>query len=316
VSTDQITAPTDIARDRFGRPLVIPPGGGPRVAYRRTTTFGGVLDDQSGLTRWKQRMLAIGISQRPDLVLAAASADPADKKQLDEIVDKATEHATAAATTGTSLHALTERLDRGQKLGHVPAPYGDDLKAYEAATSGIEWVDVETFRVLDGWKVAGTADRIGRINGALVVADIKTGSIDYAAKFAMQLACYARSLPYDIATDTRGPAQTELNLDYGLIVHLPAGQGHCALYRVDLAKGWAGCLLAHQVWEWRGTKGLLELTDETNGIEPTFVDRAAAADSVEELRELWREATRDGAVTEEFLAVGHARKKQLENGDG
>jgi hypothetical protein len=315
VSTAQIAAPTDIARDRFGRPLVIPPGGAPRVAYRRTTTFVGALEDQAGLTRWKLRMLAIGISQRPDLVLAAASADPADKKQLDEIVDRATEHATAAATTGTSLHALTERLDRGQKLGHVPAPYGDDLKAYGAATASIEWVDVETFRVLDGWKVAGTADRIGRINGALVVADIKTGSIDYPAKFAMQLACYARSLPYDIATDTRGPAQG-LNLDYGLIVHLPAGEGRCQLYRVDIAKGWEACLLAKKVWDWRSTKGLLELADETTPLTPTFVDRAAAADSVGELRDLWREAKREGVADDEFVAVCRARKKQLENGDG
>jgi hypothetical protein len=148
------------------------------------------------------------------------------------------------------------------------------------------------------------------------VADIKTGSVDYPHKFAMQLACYARSLPYDIATDTRGPAQTELNLDYGLIIHLPAGEGRCQLYRVDIAKGWEACLLAKKVWDWRSTRGLLELADETSPLTPTFVDRAAAADSVDELRDLWREATREGAVTEEFLAVGHARKKQLENGDG
>ena len=139
-------------------------------------------------------------------MLAAAAADPADNR-LDEIVEKAVEHSTAAATTGTSLHALTERLDRGQKLGAVPEPYGADLKAYEKATAGIEWTDIETFRVLDGWRVAGTADRVGRIDGTLVIADIKTGSIDYPLKFAMQLAVYARSLPYDIGTDTRGAAQ-------------------------------------------------------------------------------------------------------------
>ena len=36
-----------IPRDRWGRPLVIPPGGGKkRVAYRRVTTFVGVLEDR------------------------------------------------------------------------------------------------------------------------------------------------------------------------------------------------------------------------------------------------------------------------------
>jgi hypothetical protein len=247
-TADQFTVP-DIPRDRFGRPLVVPPGGGKkRVAYRRTTTFVGALEDTFALQLWKQRQVAIGMGQRPDLVLAAAATDPADKDKLDEIVRRATEHATASATNGTSLHSLTERMDRGQKLGRVPEPYPADLAAYQEATAGIEWIAIEDFRVLDAWLVAGTADRIGRVDGALVVADIKTGSIDYPHKMAMQLACYAHSLPYDIGTDTRGVAQ-ELDLKHGLISHLPAGEGRCDLYRIDLDKGWQACLLAAQVWE-------------------------------------------------------------------
>jgi hypothetical protein len=306
--------PADIQRDRYGRPLVVPPEGGKRAPYRRTTTFAGALEDTYALQLWKQRQTAIGMSQRPDLVLAAAATDPADKERLNEIAEKATEAAlaSAAATTGTSLHALTERLDRGQKLGVVPEPYGADVKAYEKATAGIEWTDIETFRVLDGWRVAGTADRIGCINGTLVVADIKTGSVEFPHKMAMQLACYARSLPYDIATDTRGPAERGLNLDYGVIIHLPAGEGRCQLHRVDIAKGWQACLLAKKVWDWRAVKGLLEPIDETTSSAPTFVDLAAAADTLEELREVWRKANREGAATEEFLAACHARKKQLE----
>ena len=96
-------ATADIRRDRFGRPLVVPPGGGPRVAYRRTTTFVGALEDTYALQQWKQRQVAIGLGQRPDLVLAAAATDPEDKDRLNEIVEKATEHATASATTRTPL---------------------------------------------------------------------------------------------------------------------------------------------------------------------------------------------------------------------
>jgi hypothetical protein len=254
--TDPVT-PTDIRRDRYGRPLVVPPDGGPPVPYRRTTTFSSALEDTHGLQLYKLRQAVFGMGQRQDLVLAAAATDPTDKDKLDEIAEKATEHAlaSAAATTGTSLHALTERLDRGQKLGRVPEPYGADLKAYEKATAGIEWTDIETFRVLDGWRVAGTADRVGRVNGVLVVADIKTGSIDYPHKMAMQLACYARSLPYDIATNTRGPAQLGLNLNYGIIIHLPAGEGRCQLHRIDIAKGFDACLLAEKVWDGGESRG-------------------------------------------------------------
>jgi hypothetical protein len=292
---------------------VVPPDGGPRIPYRRTTTFAGALEDTYALQLWKQRQVAIGMGQRQDLVLAAAAADPDDKDRLDEIAEKATEHAlaSAAATTGTSLHTLTERLDRGQKLGHVPEPYGADLKAYEKATASIEWTDIETFRVLDGWRVAGTADRVGRINGVLVVADIKTGSIDYPHKMAMQLACYARSLPYDIATDTRGPAPLGLNLHYGIIIHLPAGEGRCQLHRIDIAKGFDACLLAKKVWDWRGIKGLLAPIDETTNLTPTFIDLAHAAGSVEELRGVWRKAKDAGVLTPDFLAACEERRAQF-----
>jgi hypothetical protein len=305
------STPAEIPRDRYGRPLVLLPGGGKRTPYGRTTTFAGALDDTFALQLWKQRQVAIGMGQRPDLVLAASATDPGDKNRLNEIVEKATEHATASATTGTSLHALTERLDRGQKLGAIPEPYGADLKAYEKATAGIEWTDIECFRVLDGWQVAGTADRIGRIGGVFVVADIKTGSIDYPQKFALQLALYAHSLPYDIATDTRGSAQLDLSQHYAVIIHLPAGEGRCQLYRVDIAKGWDACLLAKKVWDWRATSGLLELVDEITGLELTLVDLAAAADSVEELRQVWRKAKGDGALTEDFLAICEERHRQL-----
>jgi hypothetical protein len=309
----ELSAPTDISRDRYGRPLVIPPDGGPRVPYRRTTTFVGALEDTCGLQLWKMRQVAVGLGQRDDLVLAAAATDPEDKDRLDEIAEKATEHAlaSAAATTGTSLHALTERLDRGQKLGRIPKPFDVDLKAYEKVTAGIEWTDVETFRVLDGWRVAGTADRVGRINGALVVADIKTGSVDYPHKMAMQLACYARSLPYDIATDTRGSAQPGLNLHYGIIIHLPAGEGRCQLHRIDIAKGWDACLLAKKVWDWRAVKGLLEPVDETTNLTPSFVDLARAASSIDELRGVWRQAKDAAALTPDFLASCEERRAQF-----
>jgi hypothetical protein len=304
-------ATADIRRDRFGRPLVVPPGGGPRVAYRRTTTFVGALEDTYALQQWKQRQVAIGLGQRPDLVLAAAATDPEDKDRLNEIVEKATEHATASATTGTSLHTLAERLDRGQKLGAVPEPYPADLEAYEKATAAIEWTDIETFRVLDAWRVAGTPDRVGRINGELVVADIKTGSVDYPHKMAMQLAVYARSLPYSVSTDARGPAQTGLNLNYGIIIHLPAGEGRCRLHRINIAKGWDACLLAKRVWDWRAVKGLLEPVDEISDLAPTLVDLAHGAATIEDLREVWRQAKHADALTPDFLAACEERRAQF-----
>lgn len=308
---------TEIPRDRWGRPLILPPNGGKRVAYRRTTTFVGCLEDTYNLMAWKNRQVAYGMGQRKDLVLAAAAADPTDKRKLNEIADKATEHAqaSASATTGTALHALTERVDRGQPLGFVPHEYQDDLKAYEKATAAIEFTAIETFRVYDRWQVAGTADRIGRDKrGRLRVFDIKTGSIDYAHKMAMQLAMYARSVPYDIATDKRGEPEDGLDLNTGVIIHLPAGEGRCELYEVDIAKGWGACMIAHQVWDWRATKGLTEIyePDADAPTPPTWESLIRGAQDLDNLRRIWLRAKQCGDLTESLRAMCTERSRELQ----
>ncbi len=310
----------ELPRDRYGRPLVLPPTGGKnakRVAYRRTTTFVGCLDDMNGLLKWQARQVAYGMGQRKDLVLAAAAADPSDKKKIGEIADKAAEHAKGvagdAAETGTALHSLTERIDRGLPLGVIPAEYKADIEAYRKATEHIEFSEIETFRVHDQWQVAGTADRIGTLRGRSMIMDIKTGSIDYPHKMAMQLALYARSVPYDIATDTRGSDAEPVDLTRGIIIHLPAGQGRCDLYEIDIAKGWGACLIARQVWDWRGTKGLTEIVDPhvPPPEPPTWESLASAAATVEDLRLIWKRAKECGAMTDALAALLTARSREV-----
>ena len=307
----------EIPRDRWGRPMVMPPKGTKRVAYRRATTFVGCLDDTNGLMKWMSRQVAYGMGQRKDLVLAAAAADPADKKKIGEIAEKASEHAKGvagdAAETGTALHSLTERIDRGLPLGVVPQEYQADIEAYRKATESITFAGIETFRVHDEWKVAGTADRIGIIHGRPMIMDIKTGSIDYPHKMAMQLAMYARSVAYDIATDKRTPDPEPIDLNRGVIIHLPAGQGRCDLYEIDIARGWGACLIAKQVWDWRGRKDLTTLIDPTQ--EPagpaTWESLIAGADSVDRLREIWKRANDLGQLTRELKAAAMVRSGEL-----
>lgn len=336
----------DIPRDRWGRPMVMQPGGKKRLPYRRTTTFVGVLDDMNGLMKWKSRQVALGMGQRKDLVLAAAAARPDDKKTLGDIAEAAAEHAksSSAATTGTALHTLTERIDQGETIGEIPAEYQADLDAYRAATEHIEWVGIESFRVHDDWQVAGTADRIGRFPGddRLRIFDIKTGSIDYPGKMCMQLAMYARMTPYDITTDTRTADPGEVDLNTGIIIHLPAGQGVCTLHEIDLMKGWGACLLARQVWDWRSTKGLThqigterkstweiaqrrnDKTDRRDAFTQTFfgqnfdeytesLGEAAILDagSVEQLRDIWRELKENNRLTPRIKSIAEKRAEEL-----
>lgn len=307
----------DIPRDRWGRPMIMPPRGTRRVAYRRTTTFVKALDDMSGLMKWQARQVTLGMGQRKDLVLAAAAADPTDKRKLGEIADKAAEHAKGmsgdAAETGTALHKLTERIDRGEKVGVIPAEYKADIDAYRRATEHVDFAAIETFRVHDDWKVAGTADRIGLIDGRPMIMDIKTGSIDFPHAMAMQLAMYSRSVPYDIATDTRGADPKPVDLNYGVIIHLPAGQGRCELYEIDIAKGWGACLIAKQVWDWRGRKDLTRLIDPAaqRPGPATWESLIAAADTTDRLREIWRRANELGELTSELKAAAKVRSQEL-----
>ena len=56
-------AELEIPRDRYGRPMVVPPKGGKPVPYTRTTTVAGSLDDGTGLVAWKLRMAAAGLTE-------------------------------------------------------------------------------------------------------------------------------------------------------------------------------------------------------------------------------------------------------------
>ena len=292
----------DVQRDRFGRPLVVPPEGGRPMAYTRCTTYVGVLEDTYNLSRWQQRMVALGMADRPDLVLAAG-AHRDDKVELNRIVDQALDaaQARAAAGVGTSLHKLTEQLDRGQIPGPVPEAYRADLDAYAAATANLEMVGIERFTVLDELKIGGTHDRTVRYQGRTYIADIKTGSIEYGAlKIAMQLAVYSRSVLYDPATRERTPL--EVDQDRAIVIHLPAGRGRCELHWVDIAAGWEAVQVATQVRQWRRRRDLFTpLADVPAEI--------AAASTVDDLMAVW--ARHQTAWTDDLTALAAARKAEL-----
>jgi hypothetical protein len=245
-------------RDQFGRPLVIPPGGGKPVAYRRCTTFIDVLSDTHQLGLWKQRQVALGLSARPDLLMKVATAK-GDKRSLDASCAAAMEAAgsSAKATIGTALHTLTEAIDRGEEPLIPPtAEARADIDAYRKAVEGWRMEAIEVFVVNDELKVGGTFDRIVGLGSMRFIADLKTGGLDFAeSKIAMQLAVYAHSQNYNPETGERTPL--DVNRERGLVIHLPAGEGKCAFKWADLKAGWEGAQLAAQVWAWRARKGLL-----------------------------------------------------------
>lgn len=273
---EQLVGPRpDFDRDRWGRPLVAQPDG-TRKPYTRCTTLVGAAEDMFNVNRWERRMVALGLADRKDLLLAVA-AHREDKTRLNKLCEEAKGAArgSAAATTGTAIHALTELVDSGRPLPTLPDDVTRSLDAYTEATADLKAIAIEQHLVNDRYQVAGTADRIVSYHGHRVVMDLKTGStIELGiGKIAGQLATYARSVAYDVADDTRG-APHGASVHWGLIVHLPANRpGVCELVWVDLLAGWSWvhtCLdvCAKRAWHYR------QLTRGFNGDGPPPDDEA------------------------------------------
>lgn len=260
------TTTVEVPRDRYGRPLILPPSGGEPTPYTRVSTLAKALDDLSNLMAWKSRKVAEGLVRRPDLLTsvagALASGDPdtdwPTKKALNAACEQAMEAAGASRgrTAGTGFHSLTEAIDRGDEPLFVPAEDRVRLDAYREATAGIEWLDIETFVVNDVVRAAGTFDRLGRLpDGRAVVADLKSGKseADYPFATTLQIAVYANGCRYDPETGARSPLHDDLDVSDGILIHLPPSGG-CKLYSLNLTLGWQAAQIAAQVRDARSWK--------------------------------------------------------------
>lgn len=300
----------EIRRDGNGRPYVKQLDTGREITYRRVTTFIDVLDDRYNLELWKQRMVALGMAHRHDLVMEAASlaADPeSNKAKLNKVADAAREHAgdTQASRIGSAVHALTEQIDAGLDA-LTPPSAKPDIDAYRQllATERLKVQEIEVFVVLDDLKVAGSFDRIYELDGQRYVGDIKTGSLYGGSKMEIQLACYATGKRYNLATGER----TDLDVDQsrGLIIHIPAGQGQATMHWANLERGQYGMGLCELIWEWRGqSAGALMASPPPTDLLPLI----AKADSYEALMAIW--AANTGTWTNEHTDAATARKRQL-----
>lgn len=292
--------PQEIPRDRWGRPKIMLPGddSGLGKAYTRASTLGGALEDQTNLGEWKKRVVAYGMARRRDLVLAAASVSSwdglEDKKRLAEIAEQAMQSAEAgaAATVGTAIHALADRLDKGEPIPDI----GEDRYALDAYTELRRHFTVhaiEQFLVCDELEVAGTTDRVLSPLGVMtapdgtkigpedrLIDDLKTSSTaDYfGIKFAVQLAVYAHGVPYQHGRGRYDwPDGIAPRTDWGLIMHVPSGGSSAQPYWVNLREGWELAKLAVRVREERKRKDLVVAAELPR---PSFAEHGESGQKV------------------------------------
>lgn len=232
-------------RDRWGRYRLPDPETGEQRVWTRATTVAGTLKDTFALTAWECRMVAKGVATRPDLYALAAATDVEDRESFAKIVEAAKDYAGASSgrNQGSALHLMTQRLHLEGKV-EVPAPWRDDIAAYEAklAEAKIETIPeyVERIVCVPELGVAGTLDRIVRVapDNGFYIGDLKTSkNIDYGwLEIAAQLALYAHAT--HMWTGDHWIPMLPVSQERALVIHLPSGQGECDLYWVDIAKGW------------------------------------------------------------------------------
>lgn len=272
---------SEISRDRWGRPLIIPPDGGQPMPYTRVSSMAKTLDDTSNLMAWKQRVTAVGLARRVDLRtrlagVIASHADPVGgdgKRDLNAVCAEAAEAGggSTAASTGTGIHELTEAVDRGTDPADllVDEHLAGRLRQYAEATAALEVLAIETFVVNDELRAAGTFDRLVRLpDGRVVVADLKTGAHDanYPLGVAVQIAIYANGSRYDPDTAARSVLDWDLDRTTGLLIHLPQKGDGCRLYALDLTAGYRAALVAADVHEIRAWKAPSLATPYPTGV--------------------------------------------------
>lgn len=243
-------------------------------SHTRATTFAKSASNTFTLNEWQQRMVILGLTQRPDLMALAHGLNVRnDKKTLNSIAEQAKEHAGSkvAANLGTAYHAFSERLDAGlitlqdipEAYRHRVAEYADVMRR-AGLTTRREWIErttaVRADQVSADLGVGGTLDRILQLpDGSLAIGDLKTGrDLQYGwVEIAVQLALYAHGVNthglFDWNTKTwsqhidtpGGMMPLQVRTDFAIVMHMPAdiselpeGSPGCRLYRVDIEKGW------------------------------------------------------------------------------
>lgn len=279
-----------VERNRHGHYMLPDPVTGEIKAWPRVTSFADTLADRRGLETWSKRNIVRGIGARNDLYHLATAAGADDKKMLDDVIAQAeaVARANAGSNSGTALHRLTERVDRGEDA-RIPNPdLQADVAAYRLAMdaagirvardqgTGEAWI--ERVLIVPELGLAGMCDRLCICDDTDAwplpfFGDLKTGKDALRAmdSIPLQLAIYAHASHWYDVDAGQYHEMPQVDQGHALVMHLPLGSAHCELLRVDIKSGWEAVQLALDIRAWRSRKDLAQII--TSPVPPaTAVD--------------------------------------------
>ena len=153
-------------------------------------------------------------------------------------------------------------------MAEIPTPFNADIEAYRKAMRGVRISRnyVEKIGLVVDLGVAGTMDRVVQLGHALtpMIGDLKTGSdLRYSwTEIAIQLALYAHADTVYDPVEQHHRKMLAVDQEKALVIHLPAGEGRCALYIVDIATGWEMAGVCGLVRAYRSRKNLAQVITE------------------------------------------------------
>lgn len=337
--------PDGIHRDQWKRPIMQSPDAPtqttkcmlcgiqvPGVAHMRMTSFIDVLENKEGVAKWEIRCVAKGLALRGDLVLDIAShmsKDPTqedDDKSIGKICESAAEIGgkSEKSRKGTAYHRIIERIDKGESPV-IPDGAKVDIDAYYALAQQEHFTveESEINVVIDGVRFTHVKNPLPGIGGRFDmviatsypcqkcgrfrrIADLKTGRVDYGRnKMAMQLAGYSLAKRYHADTGQR--SDLEVCQCWGIIIHLPVGQGKAQALWANLTAAQPRLGLAYQVWQARAQEDLLQedAPIDIAGLITMAGDRQSVAN-------LYEQFCGTGQWTEQHTQLAQTHLAQLE----
>lgn len=320
-----------------GRYNLTNPDTGRPAKYTRVTTFASALEDKENLIGWIARHVVLGMVESDELLVRASGLTLNDRGELDRIWNEAKRAAGGdqAADDGTTLHALTEALDRCENP-RIPVKWRGHLKRYQEMLDNAPFEIVpeliERIVCVPELGVAGTFDRLVRMTrdyvvtlpsgkefvlrkGDYVVLDVKSSkTLVYSQlKFATQFAIYSRARHMWNVEDEDWEPLPEINQEVAFILWLPSTKSEGEIVAVDIEAGWEAALECKRVREMRNSKKLIQTVyTVTPEADPdSYEYQILHAETPEELSAIWKEASRNRMWTPYLEGLGKNRLREI-----
>lgn len=245
-----MTAPRDATSTRAGRTYTWPPTG-ERFPSVTTIIAGGV--PKPALPRWAAKSVAEYATEHFDQLQGLDRCTCGRARQcasclamVDLLKGAPWRDSGAAADLGSAVHAAAEAFALGTPTPPPSpgvAPFLEQLAAFFAAFQPVLVASEATvYNRQLGY--AGTLDALMRMDGDLVLVDIKTSRSGVYPEAALQLAAYANAQWIGLPDGTEQPMP---HIDRGAVLHLRPDRWELVPVRIDQPV-FLAFLAARDVW--------------------------------------------------------------------